>query len=262
MWCKQCRQDVPGAAAADQGQLCCPRCGEGLSAQGSVSAPPAAAEDVDREDSPTPPDYDGWELDERLRHVDRVLKKGKVRDRQTQAALRQEIARFDLGHGDSPKWHPATEFKPAARRGKAGKESSPSHPVLSVLIWTALSLGTMTLVCGGILLGWSIFAGRPELRAIGTPIVLGGQIALLAGLLLQLDRLWLDSRRAASKLHDVDEQLHDLKTTTTMLGTGNHSPGSAFYSHLADGAGPQLLLTDLKSQLDLLALKMSQNEQF
>jgi hypothetical protein len=34
----------------------------------------------------------------------------------------------------------------------------------------------------------------------------------------------------------------------------------AFYSHLADGASPQLLLTDLKSQLDLLAMKMAREE--
>ena len=43
-----------------------------------------------------------------------------------------------------------------------------------------------------------------------------------------------------------------------MLGTGHNSIGGAFYSHLAGGAGPELLLSDLKSQLDLLAVKIMQ----
>ena len=94
------------------------------------------------------------------------------------------------------------------------------------------------------------------------PIALCGQIALLLGLILQLDRLWHDSRQAATKLDQVDQQLHELKTTTTtMLSTGHNSPGSAFYSHLAGGAGPQILLSDLKSQLDLLAVKIGREEQ-
>jgi hypothetical protein len=91
------------------------------------------------------------------------------------------------------------------------------------------------------------------------PVALGGQIALLIGLLVKLDRLWHDNRRAAAKLDVVDEQLHELKTTTALLGTGQGSP-TAFYSHLAGGANPQLLLTDLKSQLDLLAMKISVQE--
>ena len=37
-----------------------------------------------------------------------------------------------------------------------------------------------------------------------------------------------------------------------------HSPGETFYSHLAGGANPQLLLSDLKSQLDLLADKIGE----
>ena len=118
----------------------------------------------------------------------------------------------------------------------------------------------MAFVCGGILLGWSVVSGRTELWNVGVPIALCGQIALLLGLILHLDRLWHDSRQAATKLDQVDQQLHELQTTTTMLSTGHNSPGSAFYSHLAGGAGPQILLSDLKSQLDLLAVKIGREE--
>ena len=124
--------------------------------------------------------------------------------------------------------------------------------------WFVFTLGTASFACGGILLGWSLATGRQELWNVGLPVALVGQIALLVGLVLQIDRLWHDNREAAAKLDDVDEQIHELKTTTMLLGTSQGPASATFYSHLAGGAGPQLLLTDLKSQLDLLAMKIAQ----
>jgi len=173
-------------------------------------------------------------------------------------ANQQEVARIDLC-GDSPSpWHLPLAEK-AGRKSK--RKPARSNVLLTGLTWAALSLGTMAFVCGGVLLGWSIVSGREELWSVGMPVILCGQVALLVGLILQLDRLWHDGRSARAKLDDVDEQLHELKTTTSLLGTGHNSPGGAFYSHLAGGAGPQLLLTDLKSQLDLLALKIMQQDE-
>jgi hypothetical protein len=126
-------------------------------------------------------------------------------------------------------------------------------------MWTSLLLGTMALACGGVLMVWSTIAGPHELWALGTPIMLGGQIALGIGLVLQLECLWSDSRRAAHQLEKVDSQLHELKTAATLLGTV-HGPSAAFYAHWAGGAGPELLLSDLKGQLDLLAVRLSQDK--
>ncbi len=128
--------------------------------------------------------------------------------------------------------------------------------LLAVLAWLTLWLGTTGSVCGLALLGWSMQTGRPEYWAAGMPIILAGQIVLILGLVLELDRIWRDSRRAAARLETVDEQLHDLKTTTSLLGR-THGPSSAFYAHWAGGAGAEVLLGDLKSQLDLLAVKLS-----
>ena len=83
---------------------------------------------------------------------------------------------------------------------------------------------------------------------------------LLIGLVLQINCLWSDNRAAVAKLNDVDEQLGELKVTTTLLGTSQGPGASVFYSHFAGGASPQLLLADLKSQLDLLAIKLAQQE--
>ena len=86
--------------------------------------------------------------------------------------------------------------------------------------------------------------------------MLAGQVALVLGLALQLDRIWHDNRHAAARLQTVDEEIDELKTTTSLLGT-THGPSAAFYAHWAGGAGPDILLTDLKSQLDLLAVKLA-----
>jgi len=123
-----------------------------------------------------------------------------------------------------------------------------------------LSLGTAALVCGSILLGWSLITGRDELWKIGLPIAVGGQISLLIGLVLQLDRFWRDNHRTVAKLDEAAAELHELKTIAALLGA-IHGPSSApFHAHLAGGADPQLLLSDLKSRLDLLAIKLGDQD--
>ena len=124
-------------------------------------------------------------------------------------------------------------------------------------MWFSVGLGTISLVCGGILVGWSLATGRHELWNIGLPLALAGQITLLAGLLLQIDRLWHDNRTTAERLDGVGQELHELQTNTALLTTDREPASSVFYSHLANGAGPRLLLSDLKSQLDLLAAKIA-----
>jgi hypothetical protein len=237
MWCDHCRQDVSVRPLADSTKLGCPRCGQQL---------PAAA---DR------PDVDGWEIDEQLRQIGRTVAAEKSSD-ETENALKREIARLDPPHLDhtSPWRMPARQ---TARRQRRAVRP-PRRRTAATFSWLVLSIGTMGLVCGGILLGWSAVTGRGELWSIGLPVLFGGQVALVLGLLGQLERLWRDSRSAAAKLEHVDREIHQLHSTTSLIGAGGHSPGGAFYAHLAGGANPDLLLSDLKGQLDLLALKLAE----
>ncbi len=199
------------------------------------------------------PSFDDWELDQQLSHIERVLRRSKARAKASGPGRR---ARVDSPHDAIPAWHPASRPAPAAR-DRDGTEGATAG---GGFVWVVLSLGIMALVCGGVLLGWSVAAGRDDLWARGMPFVAGGQIALLVGLVLQLERLWRAGRRTALKLDQMDHQLHGLKSTTALLGTTHSSPAAAFYSHLAGGANPQLLLTDLKGQLDMLALKIGQEQ--
>ena len=245
MWCVQCRQDVPALPSGDQQGFCCARCGQVLHNDSAETADAALA-------------YDGWELDEQLRHIERVLQTTAVKDDEAKAIYRREASRFDLPHADPTAWHvpSADPLKPLKAKARKTERGS----VLGALTWTALSLGMASFLCGSILLGWSLVTGRQELWAVGLPVAIGGQVVLLVGLVMQIDRLWYDNRTAAAKLDSVDEQLHELKTATTLLGAGQGPAAGAFYSHFAGGAGPKLLLTDLKSQLDLLAMKIAQEE--
>jgi len=265
MWCRTCGQDVPGIPSLEEAKYSCARCGEPVAAISPASAAEsqsASQEDTTKTDTAStaahrPPTYDGWEIDEQLRHVRWILGSGPV-PKEKLEELSQPTFRLDGGHG-----LPAPQLKRAGRSsGKselvaaAPKKHAPGSRVLAALAWTTLWLGTTGAVCGLALIGWSMHTGRQDLWAIGTPIILAGQIVLILGLVLELDRIWRDSRWAAARLETVDEQLHDLKTATTLLGA-TQGPSSAFYAHWAGGAGPEILLGDLKGQLDLLAVKLS-----
>lgn len=276
MWCKECQQDVPGVAAAEEGKYACPRCGLELNVsacRASHSGPAkqacaGPAESSAPADEPIvtitpepPPISDTWELEEQLRHIERVLAVNKLDGKRTAAkgaakGTSRRI-RVDAAHAERPKRHARVRRKTRPRR-HLPREGATSW--LPFLTWSLLSLGSMALACGGVLVGWSMATGRDDLWSIGTPIVLVGQLVLLMGFILQLDRLWQHSRDASAKLDHVDRRLDELNTTTSLLGTSHSSPAVSFYSHMAAGANPQLLLSDLKGQLDLLATKISQTE--
>ena len=200
-----------------------------------------------------PPTYDAWELEEKLRHIERLLRIDQP-DPSRRGASRQRIARVDAPHADSSDWH-----HPAVAQAKAARSRARwTERWLPLLTWSVLAVGLMASAFGGVLLAWSAAAGRHELWAIGMPVGLAGQIVLVIGLILQLDRLWHDSRHTAEKLDHVGERLFDLDKRADLLGTGSGSP--SFYSHMAGGASPQLLLADLKSQLDLLSARLGHED--
>ena len=251
--------------SVEEGKLCCARCGGDLdrdSAGGGAvrtpdqARPPAGADAKPGNpaagvDADSPLHWDDWELDEQLHHLRRKLGPAEASSPEVRAAYRRELAKLDGGHAGPPAWHCTPDRKPNAA------EADHASPVPAVT-WAILSLGLMAFVCGAVLMGWSVATGREELWSRGAPFAVVGQVALLVGLILQLERLWRDGRQTAARLEHVGEELHGLKSTTAMLGTTHSSAASAFYCHMAGGANSQLLLSDLKGQLDMLALKIGQ----
>jgi hypothetical protein len=152
-------------------------------------------------------------------------------------------------------WHYPEAARAKAARKRAAEARRP-ETWLPVLTWSVLAAGLTASAFGGVLLVWATVSGRNELWTLGMPFGLAGQIVLVIGLILQLDRLWHDNRHTAEKLDHVDQRLHSLNQATSLLGT---SPGTASRS-FHRGATPQMLLADLKTQLDLLAVKLGQEE--
>jgi len=228
---------------------------------GSISLEAPSSEPHADAVMPCPPTFDGWSLDEDLRHVDRLLNSSRAEQARIEPLERVEPVRLDSAHATPSAWHGSDE---RVARSKAKRQSRDRFSIASLfstlVIWLSLMLGAMSFVAGGALLCGSLLTENQTFWEIGYPIVWSGQIVLLVGLILQLDRLRKDNRIATERLETVDAQLHELKTTTTALGT-MHGPSGAFYAHWADGANPQLLLSDLKSQLDLLAVKLAQTHQ-
>ena len=157
-----------------------------------------------------------WEEEDQLRRIEALLSFDGPNAPNYQRTYRRELARFDLGHGLPGAWHldAATQEKGTDDRSESHETRTPGadrggrQPGRSTIgPWTYLALlvGTTALVCGGSLLGWSMISGRGELWNLGLPIALGGQIALLAALLIQFERLWADHRRSADRIESVRE---------------------------------------------------------
>jgi len=189
--------------------------------------------------------YDAWQLDEDVRRLQarlgtwRRLDAAHPRQKKTPAEAGQATWRVDAAHPRTPKRHRPPKKAPQQRASRAAR--------------AILSLGTVTFGFGAGLLVWSLVETRPELWNLGLPIAAVGQVALLLSLAVQLDWIWKQNRDAAEQLAKVERRLIELRRTAAQANVTHGTAAQAFYSHLADDAHPQMLLADLKGQMDLLA---------
>ncbi|HUE72650.1 MAG TPA: hypothetical protein VMP01_17320 [Pirellulaceae bacterium] len=208
------------------------------------------ADDAAEADSPLPllaflppPAVDDWEADTELRRVERLVR--VVRHAHERG---DPLRTLDCGL--------ATGEQPTAPNPQSAIPD-PQSPPTGLAAWACLTLGLMAFVCGGVLVGWSFVADRGDLWSLGLPLTLGGQVGLVLGLLLQLDGLSQSTRRTEQTLTDLDGQLGRLREVTALVSATHSAPAHSFYAHLSAGASPQILLADLKGQLDLLAQQMA-----
>ena len=225
MWCDSCQRASGPASSADPTR--CARCGKLLA---------EAVTGVKNITRLTLPE-DDWKLEADIRSVHRLVDnlRGKKR--------------FD----------PHSSLAEPHRARAAPAERTSEHaaaPKSNLAAWAILSIGLATFACGAVLLGWAYAAGREDLWPIGMPLTLVGQAGLILGLVLQLDGLWQSSRQTQQTLVTLDDELARVRQATTLLSTSHSGPAQSFYAHMAEGATPQLLLADLKGQLDLLAQQM------
>lgn len=215
MWCKSCRQDVPGIASPVEGHYCCARCSEVLLREQvgeSVSKqkvdrpvedlhPPIVDQvEVTASDRLTElrfsslPSIDDWELDEQLKHVERMLAAFRP-----PASRQQTASSLDVGMSTSRRTDEAIE-RPAEKVATPEKKEPPQS-FASFLVWLMVTAGWVALACGGALTGWGWYIHRDDFWNLGLPILFGGQLGLLVGLMLQL----LLTLRAAGQKEKIEE---------------------------------------------------------
>ncbi len=151
------------------------RCGQLLGAAKDAAGTPAHARNSIAAENPTPVSprtlYDPWEVNEKLRHAERVLQLG----RRPGAGL-DETLRFDPMMPVAP----ISIAPPQTPRRR--------HPIAIGIAWLLTAVGTSGLSCGALLAVWGWLGQRTELWNLGLPIMVVGQMVLLAGLLMHFGR--------------------------------------------------------------------------
>ena len=125
------------------------------------------------------------------------------------------------------------------------------------MAWFVVGLGAVGLIAGVGLIAWSLATAQMMYWNLALGLALGGQGMLILGLVLVVSRLWRSSRFAASKLQDVHARLGQLQHAADALTATRSVSAPAFYADLVRGASPQVLLANLKGQVDQLATQLS-----
>jgi len=243
MWCKHCRQDTPGIRTPKQPGLRCGRCGAPLvelesARRASASHPAEVGLDLGPEAA------SAWQRDQDLHWLEADL--GSTHRRQAAEPSRRPQWRFDAAHTTPPRPN-------YPRRRVKDRPASRSGILVRAIVW----FGLAAMFAGGGLLAYAIAQENGDAWRMGLPTAAAGGTIFLCGLALQLERIWKNSRYAVQKLRQLDTQMQQLERTTTMLGVTSGPSSQAFYSHLAEGASPHILLADLKGQLDLMAMNFA-----
>lgn len=142
--------------------------------------------------SPSKSDYDEWEMEERLRHLDRIYARSSAGG---PLSGPPRWFRIDSMHGSIP-WQRPLAKSPAA----------PGPSGLARFGRVILMFGLAITVCGASLAVWGKFGARPDLLPLGIPIAAAGQVLLLVGLVLQSDSQ-SNTPRAASRTTGGDQRL-------------------------------------------------------
>jgi hypothetical protein len=269
MWCSNCKLDVPAIGQPGTNKCICTRCQRVLRPPHAVQIceagialdehPQRMATDATRPAATEQPfATDDWELRRRNRELGRKLRHdlGRPRPRSATTTLSSSSLTppenlFDeLQQVTAPALFALTETDlsqrpPSSRRREGGQ----------FMAWITAFCGAGVLGAGLGAVSWSLSSGRTDTWNLALGLTLMGQGLLIFGLVLIVARLWRNSRYASSKLIDVHAQLGQLQHTADALTT-MRSGAPAFYAELVRGASPQMLLSNLKGQLDQLASRL------
>jgi hypothetical protein len=206
-----------------------------------------------------PTSLDDWEARQRVRSVVRELNRPTPAAASPATRSASDRFRFEPPHN---------LFQQSDASSTAGLPSSIS-PIGTAttfpagrsegsqfIAWLTVITGVLTLAYGLGMIGWSLSAHETRHWNLALGFALGGQGILIFGLVLVISRLWRSSRYAAGKLHDVHTSLGQLRQASEAIAATRGGSAPAFYADLVRGASPQVLLANLKGQVDQLATRV------
>lgn len=178
--------------------------------------------------------------------------------RQLQSTYRHEAA--EILRPEQKSWGPEalehlgadSQLRSITRRSSRAVDESSQSSIVSRLIGLLLVLGVIGFSAGIGLLVWAVGFGLPDTWQWGITMTIAAEGVLICGMVWMAGRLWHNSRRLNEQLHGVDHQLVHLAQQA-----GNSAAGSQhFYAHFHQGASSQMLLTNLRGQIDQLASRL------
>jgi hypothetical protein len=227
-----------------------PICDKGIELTEQVATAAAAAPPIRPDD---------WSIRQRTRELNRTLRRPMHLGASAATATPHSPRRFDPPQNlfDQTEQVPTPAIATAmptavsaiqlkTRRSKSGQ----------VFAWLVVAMSTIALAAGVGLIGWSLSTNQMVYWNLALGLALGGQGGLILGLVLVVSRLWRNSRYAVSKLQEVHTRLGQLQHTADALAATRTAGAPTFYADLVRGASPQMLLSNLKGQLEQLALHL------
>jgi hypothetical protein len=188
MWCSACRQDVPGIAPPSGGVCCCARCGGTLERDVAAVDHRCAVEADDCSDELLTPRaiFDSWQLEDAendLLWLLRLPAEPAVAERRMKGLLADPA-------------HPPQAMFALSQTPINERLAAPPHSRFGPFVaWLLIAAGMTAFTCGTALAGWSVWENQQQLWNWGVPIAMAGQIALITGLIMQLDLLGGVTRR-------------------------------------------------------------------
>ncbi|HEY2841445.1 MAG TPA: hypothetical protein VGJ26_19965, partial [Pirellulales bacterium] len=125
-----------------------------------------------------------------------------------------------------------------------------------LVAWLTVTIGVLALTGGVGLIAWSLSTAQMLYWNYAIGLAMAGQGTLIFGLVLVISRLWRSSRYSAAKLQDVHTRLGQLQQSSETLAATRTGGAPAFYADLVRGASPQVMLANLKGQVDQLATRV------
>lgn len=255
MWCNHCQLDVPVVARSERGPVFCPSCRGKLSNSLPGKWQPSPADTGIELEA-----FDRQEAGNRLSPPRSLEVEEQTRQRLRQ--IRRQLQSSPHGRQVAPPIAPPAawmaEPPEAELHAITRNTAEPLRRTTTVTrtISMLLLLGIVGFAAGIALLGWASAFGIGMVWQWGLTMTLAAEGTLIVALVWMAVRLWRNSRCVNRQLQTVGEQINQIEHATGTLAGSRLSSSQLYYDHFSRGMSPQMLVANLRGQVEQLARRM------